>query len=252
MPFRPFSPVLVTLRIMLSSPRAHSLPGDLRQAIEPAAPPVPKRSVAALLLPLRLFLAAGWLRAGVEKLIEPEWWTGDLLAEFLNEQRAEMLLFFRSFSDAFVLPFTGPVAWLVVEGQIAIGVCLLLGRYTKQALWAGVVLNLTFVMSGRVNPSAFYLVMEMVLLFALSRPVTVNAAVRRALLWSIPAMAALPFARTIAPAEVIDDPALMLSFVSGLAAITTLALVSGNERQAICSSPDRHVPDSGPEPGPDH
>lgn len=228
MSFRPLSPLLVTLINMLSTPRTHARPDDRDQLFEPPSPPVPKRSVAALLLPLRLFLAAGWLRAGVEKVIEPDWWTGDLLADFLNEQRTEMLPFFRSFADAFVSPFTGPVAWLVVEAQIAIGVCLLLGRYTKQALWVGVVLNLTFVMSGRVNPSAFYLVMEMVLLFALSRPVPVKTAVQRAALWSIPAVAALPFAGTIAPAEVIDDPALMLSFVSGLAAITTLALVSGD------------------------
>ena len=227
MSFRPFSLLLVTLTTMLSTPRIRARPGAHDQPFEPTDPPVPKRSVAALLLPLRLFLAAGWLRAGVEKMIEPDWWTGDLLADFLNEQRTEMLPFFRVFADAFVSPFTGPVAWLVVEAQIAIGLCLLLGRHTKQALWAGVVLNLTFVMSGRVNPSAFYLVMEIVLLFALSRPVPVHTAVRRAVLWSIPALAVLPFASTIAPAEVIDDPALMLSFVSGLAAITTLALVSG-------------------------
>ena len=221
---------------MLSTPRSHTRPADHIGPPEHADPsdrPIPKRSVAALLLPLRLFLAAGWLRAGVEKVIEPDWWTGDLLADFLSEQRTEMLPFFRSFSDAFVAPFTGPVAWLVVEVQIAIGVCLLLGRYTKQALWAGVVLNLTFVMSGRVNPSAFYLVMEMVLLFALSRPVPDRTAIRRALLWSIPAVAVLPFARTIVPAEVIDDPALMLSFVSGLAAITTLALALGDRLPAV-------------------
>jgi thiosulfate dehydrogenase [quinone] large subunit len=241
MSFRPFSPLLVTLISMLSTPRIHARPDARDQPFAQDDPPIPKRSVAALLLPLRLFLAAGWLRAGVEKVIEPDWWTGDLLAEFLNEQRSEMLPFFRSFADAFVSPFTGPVAWLVVEAQIAIGLCLLLGRYTKQALWAGVVLNLTFVMSGRVNPSAFYLVMEMVLLFALSRPVPVKTAARRAALWSIPAVAVLPFARTIAPAEVIDDPALMLSFVSGLAAITTLALVNGDASAGTAGKSIRRV-----------
>lgn len=181
------------------------------------------------MLPLRLFLATGWLRAGIEKVIEPTWWSGESLAVFLDEQRPSMLPFFRGFSDGLVSPYSGAVAWLVVEAQIAIGLCLLLGRYTRLALWAGVVLNVTFVMAGRVNPSAFYLVMEMVLLFALSRPVPTRVAIRRAALWCVPAVAALPFARTIDPAEVIDDPALMLSFVSGVAAITTLALTSGGE-----------------------
>ena len=57
MSFRPFSLLLVTLNIMLSTPRTYSLHGDL-------------------------------------------------LADFLNEQRTEMLPFFRSFTDVFVSPFT--------------------------------------------------------------------------------------------------------------------------------------------------
>ena len=180
------------------------------------------RAVTALLLPLRLFLAAGWLRAGVEKVIDPTWWTGDVLDRFLIDQRSHMLPFFRAFSDAFVAPLALPTAWLVVEAQIAIGLCLLLNRWPRRALWAGVVLNVCFTLAGRVNPSAFYLVMELVLLMGLSRPVNMTIAWRRALLWCVPAVAMLPFARTLVPGEVIDDPALMLSFVCGLAALATL------------------------------
>ena len=144
------------------------------------------RAVAALLLPLRLFLAAGWLRAGVEKVIDPNWWTGDVLDRFLAEQRPHMLPFFRSFSDALIDPLAAPVAWLVVEVQIAIGLCLLLGRFPRRALWAGVALNVLFTMAGRVNPSAFYLVMELALLIGLSRPTNLTIAWRRATLWLVP------------------------------------------------------------------
>ena len=67
-----------------------------------------------------------------------------------------------------------------------------------------------FTMAGRVNPSAFYLVMQVTLLFALSRPVGARIALRRAAVWLVPAAMFAPFARTIEPAHVIDDPALML------------------------------------------
>ncbi|MFW2334398.1 MauE/DoxX family redox-associated membrane protein [Ilumatobacter sp.] len=191
------------------------------------------RAIHALLLPLRLFLAAGWLRAGVEKVIDPNWWTGDVLGAFLVEQRPHMLPFFRAFSDAFVAPLALPTAWLVVEVQIAIGLCLLLNRWPRRALWAGVVLNVCFTLAGRVNPSAFYLVMELVLLIGLSRPVNMTIAWRRAMLWCVPAAAMLPFARTLVPAEVIDDPAMMLSFVCGLAALATLAWSAAHLRFAV-------------------
>ena len=191
------------------------------------------RAVAALLLPLRIFVGAGWLRAGVEKVIDPNWWTGDVLDGFLAEQRSHMLPFFRSFSDALIDPLAAPVAWLVVEVQLAIGLCLLLGRFPRRALWAGVALNVLFTMAGRVNPSAFYLVMELVLLIGLSRPTNLTIAWRRATLWLVPAVLVLPFARTLAPAAVIDDPALMIAFVCGLAAMTTVAWSAAHLRYAV-------------------
>jgi uncharacterized membrane protein YphA (DoxX/SURF4 family) len=192
-------------------------------AAAPVATAAGTRLVAALLLPLRLFLAAGWLRAGVEKVIEPSWWTGEVLDGFLVEQERAMLPFFRWFSDLLIEPLAVPVAWLVVAMQLTIGVCLSLGRCPRRALWAGVALNLCFTMAGRVNPSAFYLVMELALLFGLSRPVSLTIAWRRATLWLVPALVVLPFARTIEPAEAIEDPALMLAFVSGLAAVSSIA-----------------------------
>ena len=188
-----------------------------------APPDLRHRVVAALLVPLRLFLAAGWLRAGVEKVIDRSWWTGEVLDAFLAEQRPHMLPFFEVFSDAVVAPLAVPTAWLVAEAQIAIGLCLLLNRWPRRALWAAVLLNVCFVLAGRVNPSAFYLVMELVVLIGLSRPVDMTIAWRRAVVWCVPAVALLPFATTLAPAEVIDDPALMLSFVCGLAALSTLS-----------------------------
>lgn len=189
---------------------------------EPRSLPIGK---LMLLLPLQLFLAAGWMRAGVEKVIDPTWWSGDYLTTFLEEQREHMLPFFIPFTDNILVPIAPAVAWLVLVTQLGIAACLFTNRHTRAALWAGIVLNLTFTMAGRVNPSAFYLVMQMAMLFALSRPVTPRIAMRRAALWLVPAALFVPFIRTIHPAEVIDDPASMISFVSVLAAVTTVAIV---------------------------
>lgn len=56
--------------------RTQHSPDDRGGTAERSAPPVPKHPLVALLLPLRLIPAAGWLKAGVEEVIEPEWWTG--------------------------------------------------------------------------------------------------------------------------------------------------------------------------------
>ena len=196
----------------------------------------------ALLLPLQLFLAAGWLRAGVEKVIDPGWWTGDGLLRFLDEQATEMLPYFGPIADGIIEPWAGGVAWLVLVMQLAVGVCLLADRHVRPALWAGVLLNVSFVMAGRVNPSAFYLVMEAALLLALSRPVSVRIARRRAVLWLGVAALSLPFVRTLHPAEAIDDPALMLAFVPILVAVTTLAMATSVS--SLAALPGHFLPDA--------
>ncbi len=94
-----------------------------------------------------------------------------------------MLPWFSWFADALVEPLALAVAWVVLIAQLVIGACLITNRCVRPALWAGIVLNLAFTMAGRVNPSAFYLVMEITPLFALARPVNESIAVRRAARW---------------------------------------------------------------------
>lgn len=175
------------------------------------------------LLPVHLFLLAGWARAAAEKIIDPRWWTTEHLRDFLVDQRPHMLPWFGWLSDHLLVRFAPQVAITVLGMQVGIVVCLAMNRRVSQALWAGVLLNVCFTMAGKVNPSAFYLVMQLTMLFAISRTVSRQVAVRRAGVWLTLAALTLPFARTIHPREVIDDPALMLAFVAALAAVTTLA-----------------------------
>lgn len=200
---------------------AHSAPEN--PPFAPAKRPS-SRARIGLVIPLQLFLGAGWLRAGVEKVIDPSWWSGGYLLNFLEEQRPHMLPWFTPFADGVLAPLAPVVAWGVLWMQIGIAACLFTNRRVQHALWVGITLNVLFTMAGAVNPSAFYLVMQIALLFALSHRVSEVVAVRRAVAFLIPASLLAPFARTIHPMAVIEDPALVLAFTCVIAAATTLAI----------------------------
>jgi len=200
-----------------SSPKSRSR--DAQPA--PLAAPTTRRGVppAIGVTPLRIFLAAGWLRAGIEKLIDPTWRNGSGLRAFLSTSHSSALPFFRPVMDHAVRPTAVLVAFVVMATELGCGIAIAVGRPLRAALSWGALLNVVFMLSGAVNPSIFYLLMEAVLLLAIAdgfvggRP---SAPSRRS-----PALAAvcallgvvlLPFVRTIAPAKVIADPAIVLAF----------------------------------------
>lgn len=201
----------------------------------PAAAARAVSAAAIVLFPIRIFLGLGWLRAAVEKLIDPRWPRGDSLAAFLAEQRDLALPFMVGVSDRLFAPLTIPISLLVMVGQLAVAVGLVTTRMLRPALWAGITMNAVFVAMGAVNPSVFYLVIEVTLLAALNhgligsdrrRPRPADVGVKAGL-----GLALLPYVETAHPAHVIDDPAIILSTVLFLAAATdALALLTAPER----------------------
>lgn len=211
-----------------------TLDHEMRPVPRPMDPQPSRRRIdhraGVVLLPLRLFLAAGWLRAAAEKLIDKQWWTGNKLRSFLTKQHDEALPFFRPVMDHVLAPGAHTVAIVVVLTQLGCGLAIAFGKPLRLALRWAVLLNVVFIMAGRVNPSAFYLVMEIVLLFAIAdgtmgvRPTSPS---RRTVALSIlsagAAIAVTPYIRTIEPAKVIDDPAMMLVFLGVVVAVTLMA-----------------------------
>jgi thiosulfate dehydrogenase [quinone] large subunit len=171
--------------------------------------------------PIRIFLAVGWLRATAEKAVDAEWWRGRGVTQFLTTERALALPFVRPLMDGVFRTGAPAIAQLVLLGELAAGLAIASGRCLRLGLRVAVVLNVAFVLCGRVNPSAFYLVMEIALLFAFSEGAiggTATTPSRRAtFVWAAVATAAgvamMPFIVTLRPAEVIDDPAAMLAFL---------------------------------------
>lgn len=175
------------------------------------------------LLPVRVFLALGWIRSGIEKLISAQWWSGDVVTQYLVEQRPRMLPPLLPLVDGFFTPLAAVLSVIVLLLQLVTGAALLSGREVavRPALWAGIAMNVTFIALGTVNPSAFYLVMQLALLLGLElqkdveRPPERRAQLGRAAKTAGTVVAAstlllVPLVTTLHPAKVIEDPAIML------------------------------------------
>jgi thiosulfate dehydrogenase (quinone) large subunit len=121
----------------------------------------------ALLVPLRGFIGLGWLRAGVEKLVAPGWFDGSALTSFLAEQLNGGHVVFPLYASAIYelfLPQAQAMSWIVLLGQLLAGLAILLGGFTRAALLGGLFMNVNFLLAGVPNPSAFYIVIQMLLL----------------------------------------------------------------------------------------
>ena len=120
----------------------------------------------AYLLPLRLFIGMGWLRAFAEKVAEPGWHDGTVLAAFLEERLVGdhvVFPFYRALITDVFLPNASVLGWIVMIGQLLAGAAILLGLFTNAALLGGLFMNLNFILVGAPNPSAFYFVIQVAL-----------------------------------------------------------------------------------------
>lgn len=190
-----------------------------------ARPRLPSIQAAAIVLfPIRIFLGFGWMRAGVEKFMDESWWDGTHLAGFLTEQRSAALPFMAPVIDHVFVPLVEPISLLVMLMQFAIALGFVTTRLLRPALYAGILLNVAFVLLGAVNPSVFYLVIELSLLAALNigllgndprPPSTISVGAKFGV-----ALACAPYITTLHPADVIDDPAIILATVAAISAAT--------------------------------
>ena len=87
------------------------------------------------LLPLRLFIGLGWIRAGTEKIVSEQWISGEILNNYFI-------------------------------GQLLAGVSIFFGIFCNIGLLGGLFMNLNFILAGSINPSAFYMIIQSVLFTA--------------------------------------------------------------------------------------
>lgn len=171
-----------------------------------------------------LFLALGWLRAAAEKTIDPFWWSGNKLESFLREHQEVTVGWYEPIVEFVWWPYSLIVAVVVVVMQFAIGLALLNGRAVGWALAGGMLLNLNFMAAGAVNPSAFYILSQGAIALWMAerslRPDISNLLTAAAVLAGAIGVVSLPYAKTLDPAGVIDDPAIMLATAGALTLVS--------------------------------
>ncbi len=180
--------------------------------------------IPSWVLLIQLFIGLGWLRAAAEKVFEPTWWSGVEVQIFLFQQSDHMLGWYRPIATNWIAPYAASVAIAVVAILLFAASSLLSGRLVRLGLFAGMFLNLNFMAAGSVNPSVFYLLAQGVLALWLAEQSLPGKLVPRllsgvAFLSYVVGVMSLPYIRTIDPAEVISDPAVMLVFSSVLTVI---------------------------------
>ena len=210
---------------------------------------------SAYLFPLRLFIGVGWIRASLEKFIEAGWHDGSSLMAFFDQQitgNRVAFPFYRALIQDLFAPHALALSWMIMIGQLLVGMCILVGLLTNFALLCGLFMNFNFIFAGEVTPSAFYIVIQMALFISnagaiigtdqfLSRKIAFCVLIaqpdsNRRTLWveratfltiailSLgAAFYAIPYIRDYSPHSV-DDPAmilLVLSIIIGLSALIT-------------------------------
>ena len=126
-------------------------------------------------LPIRLFVGFSWLESGWHKLTDPEWTQGGVAlrsywerAAAIPEQGRPPITYewYRDFINMLLVNDSETwFAWVVVLGEIAIGVALILGILTGIAAFFGAFMNMSFLLAGSAstNPVMFTLAVGLML-----------------------------------------------------------------------------------------
>jgi thiosulfate dehydrogenase (quinone) large subunit len=195
------------------------------------------------LVPVRAFIGIGWLRAFAEKITEPGWRDGTSLAMFLEHQVQTGMVAFAPYQTLLTGVFLWhalALGWIVIIAQLLTGAAILTGSLTRAALLGGIFMNLNFLLAGEPDPSAFYIVIQAVLLisgagavFAVDTRIAGRghpAGLQPSLLSSTPvalalamlacaaAVCAIAHIRDWSPAGSVRDPAAVLAVLALMAA----------------------------------
>lgn len=127
-------------------------------------------TAAWLWLVVRLYVASVFLPAGWEKIKSGTWVFGDgspiqgLVQGALAAEGTPP--FYSWFLENVVVPNAGLFATLVVLGEFAVGLGLLVGRLTGIAAFGGVFLNANFILAGVLGTNPLLVILGSLLMLA--------------------------------------------------------------------------------------
>lgn len=133
-------------------------------------------SAGLLWLPIRLFLGFAWIQSGWGKITNPDWTAGGVAlrgywerAVAVPEAPARPPITFEWYRDFLELLLAnnaeGWFAWIVMLGELAVGIALIVGALTGIAAFFGAFMNMSFLLAGTAstNPVMFTLAIGVML-----------------------------------------------------------------------------------------
>jgi thiosulfate dehydrogenase [quinone] large subunit len=129
-----------------------------------------------LWLIIRVYVGWQWLTAGWAKLSNPAW-TGSqagsavhgFLAGALQKMTGphpDVSAWYGTLINNIALPHAALISCLVVYGEIAVGIALILGIFTGIAAFFGTFMNLNYLFAGTVSINPFLLFLQLFLILA--------------------------------------------------------------------------------------
>jgi thiosulfate dehydrogenase [quinone] large subunit len=126
-------------------------------------------------LPIRLFVGFAWLDAGWHKITDPEWTQGGAALRSYWERAASIpeqgrppitYEWYRDFLNLLLANNAETwFSWVIMFGELAVGVGLILGALTGVAAFFGAFMNMSFLLAGSAstNPIMFTLAVGLML-----------------------------------------------------------------------------------------
>ncbi|MDO8601543.1 MAG: DoxX family membrane protein [bacterium] len=124
----------------------------------------------------RLYLGWAWLTAGVGKFNNPAWIgedTGKSISGFVKGalvkttgEHPDVQGWYAAFLEKIVLPNASFWSYLIVYGEILVGIALLLGLFTGVAAFFGAFMNFSFLFAGAVSTNPLMVLVSLFLILA--------------------------------------------------------------------------------------
>lgn len=131
---------------------------------------------APVWLLIRVYLGFLWLVAGIGKLTEPGWLfggAGDAVRGFAQGaiaqttgEHPQVTGWYAGFLEAVVMPLAPVFAFLVVFGEISVGLALIVGLFTGISAFFGGFMNASFLFAGTAGANPLMFILAILLMLA--------------------------------------------------------------------------------------
>lgn len=129
-----------------------------------------------LLTLLRVYVGYAWLQAGLHKMTNPAWFgegAGTAISGFFRGVLAKaggenpvVQGWYASFIENVAMPNATFFSYLVVLGEVLVGVALIVGVFTTFAALMGAFMNLNFMLAGTLSSNPVLLTLQALIVWA--------------------------------------------------------------------------------------